>query len=372
MADVPVIDSESVSIESADSGTKMIVNSDGSIDVQTLDVAGNFTFNAASQSATINTQGKASIIVYSIGTWVGNIGFLASVDGSTFFNITGTASNGNTVNGFTSNSSTPILISCAGYASVRITSSAWTSGTAVVYWNVSARNNFNPFTIVRMEDFSGNGLTSQANGSQRALDVGIDVAGVQVDPRSIRALTSSDTVTVVQPTGTNLHTVIDNASIPVTGTFWPATQPVSGTVAATQSGTWTVQPGNTPNTTPWLVTTPAANLWVTGTAAAAAALTITIPAVAAQYHYINLLEIEAYSSSARTGGATPVLVTSTNLPGTPVWTFASAAAIGTTDSKVFTFFDSLRSSAVNTATTIVCPATTGVIWRVNVNYSTGV
>jgi hypothetical protein len=28
--------------------------------------------------------------------------------------------------------------------------------------------------------------------------------------------------------------------------------PVSGTVAATQSGTWTVQPGNTPNTSPWL------------------------------------------------------------------------------------------------------------------------
>jgi hypothetical protein len=30
--------------------------------------------------------------------------------------------------------------------------------------------------------------------------------------------------------------------------------PVSGTVAATQSGTWTVQPGNTPNTSPWLQT----------------------------------------------------------------------------------------------------------------------
>lgn len=28
---------------------------------------------------------------------------------------------------------------------------------------------------------------------------------------------------------------------------------VDGTVAATQSGTWTVQPGNTANTTPWLV-----------------------------------------------------------------------------------------------------------------------
>ena len=60
-------------------------------------------------------------------------------------------------------------------------------------------------------------------------------------------------------------------AIPVSGTFWQTTQPVSGTVtvtqgtaanlnatvtgtvAATQSGTWTVQPGNTPNTAPWLV-----------------------------------------------------------------------------------------------------------------------
>lgn len=31
------------------------------------------------------------------------------------------------------------------------------------------------------------------------------------------------------------------------------TQPVSGTVSAAQSGTWTVQPGNTANTTAWLV-----------------------------------------------------------------------------------------------------------------------
>lgn len=73
-------------------------------------------------------------------------------------------------------------------------------------------------------------------------------------------------------------------TIAVSGTFWQATQPVSGTVSVnalpagannigdvdvltlpalaaganvvggvTQSGTWTVQPGNTPNTTPWLV-----------------------------------------------------------------------------------------------------------------------
>lgn len=50
----------------------------------------------------------------------------------------------------------------------------------------------------KMDDGTGNPITSQANGAQRALDVGIDVAGVQIDPRSIRALTSSDVVTANQ------------------------------------------------------------------------------------------------------------------------------------------------------------------------------
>lgn len=43
-------------------------------------------------------------------------------------------------------------------------------------------------------------------------------------------------VTVIQPTAASLNAT------------------VTGTVAATQSGTWTVQPGNTANTTPWLAT----------------------------------------------------------------------------------------------------------------------
>src|SRR6185369_4056150 len=51
------------------------------------------------------------------------------------------------------------------------------------------------------------------------------------------------------------------------------TQPVSGTVAATQSGTWTVQPGNTANTTPWLITG-------SGTAGAAAAGVQTVQGIA--------------------------------------------------------------------------------------------
>lgn len=52
----------------------------------------------------------------------------------------------------------------------------------------------------------------------------------------------SGTVTVTDGAG-SLNVIVDSGSVTV-----------SGTVSATQSGTWTVQPGNTANTTPWLMT----------------------------------------------------------------------------------------------------------------------
>lgn len=107
---------------------------------------------------------------------------------------------------------------------------------------------------------------------------------------------------------------------------------------------------------------------VTATGAAAAAVTATLPLVAQQIHYICRIEIVLYNSAARTGGATPVVVTSTNLPGNPAWTFPSAGAVGTVDRLVIEFPVPLASVAPGAATTIVCPATTGIIWRVNVTY----
>jgi len=66
------------------------------------------------------------------------------------------------------------------------------------------------------------------------------------------------TVNSALPAGANAIGSVSVSNFPssqaVTGTFFQATQPVSGTVAATQSGAWTVQPGNTANTTAWLVT----------------------------------------------------------------------------------------------------------------------
>lgn len=111
-----------------------------------------------------------------------------------------------------------------------------------------------------------------------------------------------------------------------------------------------------------------APLAVTATGASGAAVTATLPAVAGAYHYLSRIEVTQYAAAATSGSATPVTVTTTNLPGSPALTFPTALAIGTQTQQVWEPVALLRAAAAGTATTIVCPATTGIIWRVNVIY----
>jgi hypothetical protein len=111
---------------------------------------------------------------------------------------------------------------------------------------------------------------------------------------------------------------------------------------------------------------------VTSTAAAAAGVTLTLPAAGAGlFHYITKLEVSAIASAARTAAATPVIVTTTNFSGSLAFSFqANAAAQGVSERQVNDFDSPLKSSVANTATTIVAPATTSVIWRVTAYYYT--
>lgn len=114
-------------------------------------------------------------------------------------------------------------------------------------------------------------------------------------------------------------------------------------------------------------------LAVTATGAAAAAVTLTLPAVTGLFHYIDHIRIEHFATALLTAAAAPVIVTTTNIPGTPSFNFrADAAAQGTLTEKVIQAGAPLRSTAAGTATTVVCPATTGVLWRVTAAYRVGI
>lgn len=109
---------------------------------------------------------------------------------------------------------------------------------------------------------------------------------------------------------------------------------------------------------------------VTAVGAASAAVTLTLPAPGAGLRqYLTYLSINRFASAVLTAAAAPVTVTTTNLPGTLAFSFpADAALLGSIDRWREDFAFPLAASAQNTAVTIVCPVTTGVIWRVTGGY----
>jgi hypothetical protein len=108
---------------------------------------------------------------------------------------------------------------------------------------------------------------------------------------------------------------------------------------------------------------------VTVTAATATAATLTLPAVPGMFHYIGRILIERHTSALLTAGATPTIITTTNLPGARAFSIpADAAAQGQVYREVIEPAVPLKSSATGVASTIVAPLTTGVIWRLSADY----
>jgi hypothetical protein len=95
----------------------------------------------------------------------------------------------------------------------------------------------------------GSGVTQPVSGTfwQATQPVSGPLTDTQLRASSVPVSAAQSGTWTVQPGNTANTTAwkVDGSAV---------TQPVSGTVAATESGTWTVQPGNTANTTPWLTT----------------------------------------------------------------------------------------------------------------------
>lgn len=123
---------------------------------------------------------------------------------------------------------------------------------------------------------TGNSSLSSIDGKITAVNTG----AVVVSSSALPAGAAQEHTTAGSPNSCRLSdgasffdprlVTVQNASIPVTGTFWQGTQPVSGTVSLTassvsQNGIWTVQPGNTANTTAWKVDGSAVTQPVSGT-----------------------------------------------------------------------------------------------------------
>lgn len=108
----------------------------------------------------------------------------------------------------------------------------------------------------------------------------------------------------------------------------------------------------------------------TATGAAGAAVTLTIASPGAGLRvYITYIAIARFATAAMTAAATPVIVTTTNLPGSLAFSIpANAELQGAAFVIREDFACPLAAAAQAAATTIVCPVTANAIWRVTAGY----
>jgi hypothetical protein len=105
------------------------------------------------------------------------------------------------------------------------------------------------------------------------------------------------------------------------------------------------------------------------TGVSGAAVTATLPAVASQLHYLVGFEVTKIFTAANAASANPLVITTANLPGSLSYSFGQPlGTIGTSDERVYGYAAPVKSSIAGTTTTITCPATVGIIWRINVHY----
>ena len=107
---------------------------------------------------------------------------------------------------------------------------------------------------------------------------------------------------------------------------------------------------------------------ITAAVSTAATLTLAAPGAGLR-HYITGIRIESHAAALLVAGTTPVLVTTTNLPGALVFSMpVEAFPQGSVHAKVLDPVRPIMATAQNTATTIVAPLTTNVIWRISATF----
>lgn len=150
------------------------------------------------------------------------------------------------------------------------------------------------------------------------------------------------------------------------GQYWKVRARVTAYTSGAAAASLVASTAPLDDTLQALVTTTLA----TATGAAGAAVTLTIASPGAGLRaYITYITIARFATALMTAAATPVVVTTTNLPGSLAFSVpANAEAQGAAFVIREDFAYPLAASAQGTATTIVCPVTANAIWRVTAGY----
>lgn len=224
----------------------------------------------STQSVMVSTQGASTVMLSVSGTGTGTLQPKISLDGVNWVNASvNPVGGGSAVSSITSVTSTPAFytLPIGGIAWFEVVGNTWSGGTVSVVLNAGSGS----------YPVGGSGTASSvAVTSLPSLPSGSNIVGKFTTDQTTHGTTdlvASDTTKVggtsvatgagVVGTGTQRvavgqdTTTIAGSAPGTAGTPSTNVITVQGTASMTpiqssQSGTWTVQPGNTANTTPWL------------------------------------------------------------------------------------------------------------------------
>ena len=206
-----------------------------------------------------------------------------------------------------------------------------------------------------------------------ALVAGVAVIGALVANQSVNKAQINGVAPLmgngVSGTGSQrVNIASDNTAFPVNATLQTGANTI-GAVTGPAAAPLSLDSTQTNHTQRFQAVTTLTTLSTANTA-----VTLTLPAVAAQFHYITRIRISMHNTSAAAvvGSAVTLAFSSTNIPGALAWTEGNALAAGISKlvcDEVLT--NSIKSSVVNTASTIVAPACgAGVLVRITAYFYT--
>lgn len=183
-----------VTIVNDSTGNQLGVNSDGSAQVRALDTTGTGTITANGQTVVANTSGCSSVSFTPLGIYVATYVYDVSLDGTTWtLNVFQGEANGIGL----------VTIPCGSFKAIRLRCTGYTSGTINVTWTASMA----PNAMMVVQPTDGYLLTT---------DNLTKVGGTAI---TLGQKTMAASLPVVVAS--------DQSGLPVTGTFFQATQPIS-------------------------------------------------------------------------------------------------------------------------------------------------
>lgn len=286
----PGVDIGDVTVNNA-AGASAVNIQDGGNSITIDGNTGNYNTTTTTNLVALGTvnfscaNGISTVVVEISGTWTGIVGFYGTVDGSTYTPLSATdliLLDGQIPVSTSANGR--FAFNTVGLNGIRLMGEAGMTGTADLTLNGSSEASIiSAIQAVSFVQISGSvPLPSDAatettlsaiNTKTPTLGQAVMASSTPVvlaSNQSSIPVTGSGNFTVTQGTGTNLHTVVDSGSITINAALPSGTNNIGdidvltlpelpagdnniGNVDAIQSGTWTVEPGNSQNTTSWKV-----------------------------------------------------------------------------------------------------------------------